>query len=70
MAIPEWMLDETADEVDSYQFANINPKLVFLLALATAIVAVGCVYFAYVWVNLAIDAELIPQPPRLQALVD
>lgn len=70
MSSPEWKLDESQQDADSYEFANVNPRLVFLLALAVAFVAVACVYFAYVSVSLAINAELIPQPPRLQGLVD
>lgn len=70
MPSPEWKLDESPQDADSYEFANVNPRLVFLLALAVAFVAVACVYFAYVSVSLAINAELIPQPPRLQGLVD
>ena len=70
MSIPEWKLDEDADDAESYEFANVNPKSVFLLALAVAFVAVALTYFAYVSVTLAVDSETIPQPPRLQGLVD
>ena len=70
MADPEWELDENAQDADSYEFANVNPRLVFLLAFAVAFVAVACVYLAYASVSLAIEAEMIPQPPRLQGLVD
>lgn len=70
MSSPEWKLEESSQDAESYEFANVNPRLVFLLALAVACVAVACVYFAYVSVSLAIEAELIPQPPRLQGLVD
>lgn len=70
MAEPEWKLDESAQDADSYEFASVNPRLVFLLALAVAFLAVACVYFAYVSVSLAIEAGMIPQPPRLQGLVD
>ena len=70
MADPEWELVENAQDADSYEFANVNPRLVFLLAIAVAFVAVACVYFAYASVNLAIEADMIPQPPRLQGLVD
>ncbi|MBT8426505.1 MAG: hypothetical protein KJO02_00600 [Erythrobacter sp.] len=70
MSSPEWKLDESTQDVDSYEFANVNPRLVFLLALAVGFVAVACVYFAYVSVSLAIEADMIPQPPRLQGLID
>ncbi|NNC53356.1 MAG: hypothetical protein HKO08_09995 [Erythrobacter sp.] len=70
MSSPEWKLDESTQDADSYEFANVNPRLVFLLALAVGFVAVACVYFAYVSVSLAIEADMIPQPPRLQGLVD
>ena len=66
----EWQLEEAANEGASYQFANINPKLVFLLALAAGILAVAVIYLGYTAITLLIDAGLIPQPPRLQGLVD
>ncbi len=69
MAIPEWKLDKTADDAASYRFANTNPKLVFLLALFVAIATVACIYGAYVLLNMAIDADLIAEPLRLDGLV-
>lgn len=70
MAIPEWELEDGAEDAETYRFENVNPRLVFLLALATGILAVAVIYFGYVAVSLAIDADIIPGPPRLQDLVD
>ena len=70
MAIPEWELEEGGENAETYRFENINPRLVFLLALAAGALAVAVIYFGYVAVSLAIDAQIIPEPPRLQGLVD
>ena len=70
MSIPEWELKEGADSPQTYQFDNVNPKLVFLLALAVGVLAVVVIYFGYVAVNAAMDAGIIPHPPRLQGLID
>lgn len=70
MPIPEWKLDETAEDAEAYQFKNVNPKLVFLLALAAGFLAVTIIYLGYVALSLAIDAGYISEPPRLQSFAD
>lgn len=70
MNTPEWNLKDGLGSEAAYQFENINPKLVFLIALAAAFVAVACVYFAYVSLSIAIEAGLLPNPPRLRRLVE
>ena len=70
MAVPEWKLEEGTEAAETYRFENINPKLVFLLALAAGGLAVAIIYFCYVAVSSAIDAQIIPEPPRLQGLVE
>ena len=67
--IPEWNLDESEQEADTYRFTNVNPRSVFLLALAAAFLAVACIYGAYLLVNAAIQFGYIPLPPMLQDLV-
>lgn len=67
--IPEWSLDDREQEPDTYHFSNVNSRSVFLLALATAFLAVACIYAAYLLVNAAIQFGYIPLPPMLQDLV-
>lgn len=70
MAIPEWKLEEEAGGSETYQFSNVNPKQVFLLALVAGLTAVGIVFAGYVAVTSAVDEGYIADPPRLQGLVD
>ena len=67
--IPEWSLDDREQEPDTYRFSNVNPRSVFLLAMATAFLAVACIYAGYLLVNAAIQFGYIPLPPMLQDLV-
>lgn len=68
--MPEWSLDQSEVEVENHRFSNVNPRAVFLLALAVAFLTVICVYGFYLLVNLGMDAGIVAQPPRLQELVD
>ncbi len=65
----EWQLDETSTEAESYNFQNVNPKVVFLLALAASFTAVCCIYLAYSLIEQLMSAGFIPQPPSLSQYV-
>lgn len=65
----EWHLDVTAEPAEPYNFTNVNPKLVFVLALLAALVAVSGVLCAYLLIRSSIDAGIIPEPPSLRSNV-
>lgn len=58
-------LDETAKETESYNFQNVNPKVVFLLALVVAFASVCFIYISFAIIQYLIGIGWIPRPPSL-----
>lgn len=66
----EWQLDDSINAAEPYEFENVQPGAVFLLALGAALGAIASVYLIYAAIELAIEARFIPSPPALQAYFD
>ncbi len=65
----EWQLDDSAEEAVSHHYENVNPRKVFLLALAAALVTVAIGYFALQVILALIASGVIPSPPALSQYV-